>query len=67
MLYRYVYGSEIVNFNRYIINVMNNEVFKFSLLNRKNRVMLARGTVREIVVFCMNWYNLVKERFKIVV
>lgn len=67
MLYRYVYGSEIVNFNRYIINVMNNEVFKFSLLNRKNRVMLARGTVREIVVFCMNWYSLVKERFKIVV
>lgn len=46
---------------------MNNEVFKFSLLNRKNRVMLVRGTVCEIVVFCMNWYNLVKERFKIVV
>lgn len=62
--YRYAHGSETANPNRHTINAMNNEALKLSLLNRKNRAMSARGTVRETVASCMNWNNPAKERPK---
>ncbi|XP_062614588.1 uncharacterized protein LOC134276343 [Saccostrea cucullata] len=62
--YRYAHGSETANPNKKIINCMNNEALKLSLLNRKNRAMSARGTVRETVASCMNWYNPARDRPK---
>ncbi|XP_022299315.2 ciliary microtubule inner protein 7-like [Crassostrea virginica] len=62
--YRYAHGSETANPNRQVINAMNNEALKLSLLNRKNRALSARGPVRETVATCMNWYDPARERPK---
>lgn len=51
--YRYAHGSGAPN--RTVINAMNNEALKLSLLNRKDRAMSAVHRGRESVASCLTW------------
>lgn len=51
--YRYAHGTGAPN--KAIINAMNNEALRLSLLNRKDRAMSAINRGRESVASCLTW------------
>lgn len=52
--YRYAHGLAAPN--REVIDAMNNQALKLSLLNRKNRAMTAVNRGRESVATCLTWH-----------
>lgn len=51
--YRYAHGQSAPN--KDVIDAMNNEALKLSLLNRKDRAMSAANSGRESVASCLTW------------